>query len=191
MRMFHNGIVGNGRDEGQSALRTNDYMFEDINNYKSKINNILTNKQYSKKTPLNTYTSLNLLKHFTFRPYNTYITIHTLKKEYKEAIIREFLEFKKIKDYKNYFDIYFRLDENTIDKVLETIDLYSPESIMIYDVTNLDKVEIAIKKDDSLTNICNYKITINLEEQRFTINYNKNNKSIAKIIKAIKKELEE
>ena len=30
MRMLHNSIVGNGRDEGQSTLRTNDYMFEDI-----------------------------------------------------------------------------------------------------------------------------------------------------------------
>lgn len=166
-------------------------MFEDINNYKSKINNILTNKQYSKKTPLNTYTSQNLLKHFTFNPHRTYITINTLQKEHKDAILLEFFEFAKIKDYKNYFDIYFRLDENNINTVLETIDNYSPESIMIYDINDIHEFELAIKKEDSLTKICNYKISIDLEQQRFTIIYNKNNKTINNIVKKIKKELEE
>lgn len=166
-------------------------MFEDINNYKSKINNILTNKQYSKKTPLNTYTSQLLINKFKFNPHRTYITINTLQKEYKDAILLEFFEFAKIKDYKNYFDIYFRLDENNINTVLETIDLYSPESIMIYDINDITEFEQAIKQNDSLSKICNYKITYDLEKQTFTINYNKNNKTISKIVKQIKKELEE
>ena len=95
-----------------------DYMLGDINNYKDKLNNILTNKQYSKKTPLNTYTSQLLINKFKFNPHRTYITINTLQKEHKDAILLEFFEFAKIKDYKNYFDIYFRLDDNNINTVI-------------------------------------------------------------------------
>ena len=64
-----------------------DYMLGDINNYKDKINNILTNKQYSKKTPLNTYTSQLLINKFKFNPHRTYITINTLQKK----IIKRYL----------------------------------------------------------------------------------------------------
>ena len=64
-----------------------DYMLGDINNYKDKLNNILTNKQYSKKTPLNTYTSQLLINKFKFNPHRTYITINTLQKEHKDAIL--------------------------------------------------------------------------------------------------------
>lgn len=166
-------------------------MLGDINNYKDKLNNILTNKQYSKKTPLNTYTSQLLINKFKFIPHRTYITINTLQKKFKDAILLEFFEFTKIKDYKNYFDIYFRLDDNNINTVLETIDLYSPESIMIYDINDIKEFEHAIKKEDSLTKICNYKIELNLEEQRITIIYGKDNKTVSKIVKEIKKELEE
>ena len=165
-------------------------MFEELNIYKDKIKSKLTNKQYSKKTPLNTYTSNELLKHFTFNPQTTYIEIHTLSKKDKDTILIEFFEFIKIKEYKSYFDIIFKLDDNSIKTVLDTIDLYQPESISIYDTNNNEEFEKLIKKSSKLLDICNYVITLNLEEQTIKINYNKNNKAITKEIKKLKKYFE-
>lgn len=165
-------------------------MLEEFNIYKDKILNSLKNKKYSKKTPLNTYTSSIILKDFTFNPQITYIEIHTLKKENKDAILIEFFEFIKIKEYKNYFDIIFKLDDNDIKTVYEVIDQYQPESISIYEVTNNEAFEKQIKKGNKTNDICNYNITLNFEEQTIKINYNKNNKDIVKQVKKIKKYFE-
>ena len=165
-------------------------MLEEFNIYKDKILNILKNKKYSKKTPLNTYTSSVILKDFTFNPQKTYIEIHTLKKENKDAILIEFFEFIKIKEYKNYFDIIFKLDDNDIKTVYEVIDHYQPESISIYETTNNEEFEKQIKKGNKVSDICNYSITLNFEEQTIKINYNKNNKDIVKQIKKVKKYFE-
>ena len=62
-------------------------MLEELNIYKNKIEKTLSNKTYSKKTPLNTYTSSKILKDFPINSNNTYIEIHTLKKENKDSIL--------------------------------------------------------------------------------------------------------
>ena len=165
-------------------------MLEEFNIYKDKILNILKNKKYSKKTPLNTYTSSEILKEFTFDPKTTYIEIHTLRKENKDAILIDFFEFVKIKEYKNYFDIVFKLDDNDIKSVFETIDLYQPESITIYGTTNNEEFEKQIKKSNKINDICNYSITLNFEEQTIKINYNKDDKYLVKQVKKIKKHFE-
>ena len=165
-------------------------MFEEFEIYKDKLKNKITNKQYSKKTPLNTYTSNKLLKHFTFDPKITYIEIHTLNKKDKDKILIEFFEFIKIKEYKNYFDIIFKLDDNDIKTVLDALDLYYPESITIYESNNNEEFEKLIKKTSKIDKVCNYKITLNLEEQTIKINNNINDKNIIKQIKILKKHFE-
>ena len=165
-------------------------MLEEFNIYKDKILNTLKNKKYSKKTPLNTYTSSIILKDFTFNPQITYIEIHTLKKENKDAILIEFFEFIKIKEYKNYFDIIFKLDDNDIKTVYEVIEQYQQETISIYEATNNEEFEKQIKKGNKINEISNYSITLNFEEQTIKINYNKNNKDIVKQVKKIKKHFE-
>ena len=165
-------------------------MLEELNIYKNKIEKILTNKTYSKKTPLNTYTSSKILSDFPIIPINTYIEIHTLKKENKDSILLEFFEFIKIKDYKNYFDISFKLDDNKIETVLEIIDLYHPESITIYEALDNNDFEKNIKKEKSLEELYNYKIILDLEEQRIKIKYNKKIKTIKDSVKKIKKYFE-
>ena len=165
-------------------------MIEEFNIYKDKILNFLKNKKYSKKTPLNTKTSQFLLKDFIFNNQKTYIEINTLNKEDKEKIIDLIFEFIKIKQYKNFFDIYFRLDDNNINDILNIIDEYNPESITIYESIDNEEFEKLIKKGSSLSNHCNLKIALNFEEQTIKINYNKNNKDIVKQIKKVKKYFE-
>lgn len=165
-------------------------MLEELNIYKNKIEKTLSNKTYSKKTPLNTYTSSKILKDFPINSNNTYIEIHTLKKENKDSILLEFFEFIKIKDYKNYFDILFKLDNNKIETVLNVIDLYHPESITIYETTDNDDFEKTIKQEKSLEELYNYIIILDLEEQRIKIKYNKKNKIIKDSVKKIKKYFE-
>lgn len=165
-------------------------MIEEFNIYKDKILNFLKNKKYSKKTPLNTKTSQLLLKDFIFNNQKTYIEINTLNKEDKEKIIDTIFEFVKIKQYKNYFDIYFKLDDNNINDILKLIDLYSPESITIYEAIDNEEFESLIKKSSSLSNHCNLKIALNFEEQTIKINYKKENKELKKSIKQIKKYFE-
>lgn len=165
-------------------------MLEEFNIYKEKIKNILKNKQYSKRTPLNSYTSKEILKNFNFNSKTTYIEIHTLNKKDKNSIIDEFLEFIKIKDYKNYFDITFKLDENDIKTILDTIDKYQPESITIYEIDNNKEFEKYLKNGSKILEICTYIIILNFEEQTIKINYDKKNKNISTQIKKIKKYFE-
>ena len=165
-------------------------MLEELNIYKNKIEKTLSNKTYTKKTPLNTYTSSKILKDFPINSNNTYIEIHTLKKENKDSILLDFFEFIKIKDYKNYFDILFKLDNNKIETVLNVIDIYHPESITIYETTDNDDFEKTIKQEKSLEELYNYIIILDLEEQRIKIKYNKKNKTIKDSVKKIKKYFE-
>lgn len=162
-------------------------MLNKINKYKKQINELLHHNTYSKKTPLNTKTTTKILKHFTFDPYKTYIEINTLEKKDKDKILLEFFEFVKIKEYKNYFDITFKLDENDIKSVLKTIDDFNPETIIIYNINDNKEFEKCIKKENITSDYYNYKIIINLEQQRITIIYKKDLKEITKKVKEINK----
>lgn len=165
-------------------------MLEELNIYKNKLEKILSNKTYSKKTPLNTYTSSKILKEFPIDSQKTYIEIHTLKKENKDAIFFYFCEFIKIKDYKNYFDIIFKLNNNKIETVLKIIDLYHPESITIYEVVDNNDFEKNTKIEKTIEELYNYKIILDLEEQRIKIKYNKKIKTIKDAVKKTKKYFE-
>lgn len=165
-------------------------MLNKITKYKKQITNLLHHNTFSKRTPLNTKTTTKILKHFTFNQYKTYIEINTLEKKDKDKILLEFFEFIKIKDYKNFFDIIFKLDENDIKTVLKTIDDFNPESITIYNINDNSLFEKSIKKNNPDNELINYKIIINLEQQKITITYKKELKEINKIVKEINKLLE-
>lgn len=161
-------------------------MLRKIEKYKTKINNLLQHNTYSKKTPLNTLTTKRLLNYFSFELDKTYVEINSLEKKDKDNILLDFNELIKIKDYKGYFDIIFKLDSN-IDSVLNTIDEYKPESITIYNVIDLKEFEKYSKKNEIKPELYSFKININLELQRITIVYKKELKEISKSIKEMNK----
>ena len=161
-------------------------MLRKIEKYKTKINNLLQHNTYSKKTPLNTLTTKRLLNYFSFELDKTYVEINSLEKKDKDNILLDFNELIKIKDYKGYFDIIFKLDNN-IDSVLNTIDEYKPESITIYNVIDLKEFEKYSKKNEIKPELYSFKININLELQRITIVYKKELKEISKSIKEMNK----
>lgn len=161
-------------------------MLHKIEKYKTKINNLLQHNTYSKKAPLNTLTTKRLLNYFSFELDKTYVEINSLEKKDKDNILLDFNELIKIKDYKGYFDIIFKLDSN-IDSVLNTIDEYKPESITIYNVIDLKEFEKYSKKNEIKPELYSFKININLELQRITIVYKKELKEISKSIKEMNK----
>lgn len=161
-------------------------MLHKIEKYKTKINNLLQHNTYSKKTPLNTLTTKRLLNYFSFELDKTYVEINSLEKKDKDNILLDFNELIKIKDYKGYFDIIFKLDNN-IDSVLNTIDEYKPESITIYNVIDLKEFEKYSRKNEIKPELYSFKININLELQRITIVYKKELKEISKSIKEMNK----